>query len=67
MSLIKHPQVERLETHVSEALMRDLGAEKLFSIAPFSEEHAEQTGSSDYSYWRSTFRAFRRHWVAIRG
>ena len=65
MSLIKHPQVERLETHVSEALMRDLGAEKLFSIAPFSEEHAEQTGSSDYSYWRSTFRAFRRHWVAM--
>ena len=65
MSLIKHPQVERLEAHVSEALTKELGEKKLFSVAPFSEEHAEQTGSSDYSYWRSTFRAFRRHWVAM--
>ena len=65
MSLIKHPQVERLEAHVSEALTKELGEKKLFSVAPFSEEHAEQTGSSDYSYWRSTFRAFRHHWVAM--
>ncbi len=60
----KHPQVRQLETHVSEALKRDLSEEELFSFAPFSAEEAEQIGSSDYSYWRSTFRAFRKHWIA---
>ena len=66
MGLLKHPQVTRLEDHVSDALKREIGVEKLFSVAPFSEEQAEQTGSGDYSYWRSTFRAFRSHWISRR-
>ena len=65
MGLLKHPQVTRLEDHVSDALKREIGVEKLFSVAPFSEEQAEQTGSGDYSYWRSTFRAFRSHWISM--
>ena len=65
MSLIKNPRIKKLEDSVSEALKQELGEEALFSIAPFNAEAAEQTGSGNYSYWRSTFRAFRRHWVAM--
>jgi oligopeptide transport system permease protein len=34
-----------------------LGPE-LFTAAPFSETQAEETGFSNYSYWRSTWRTF---------
>ena len=60
----RHPQVQKLEEHVSEALRRDLTEQEKFSFAPFRPEQAEQRGNSDYSYWRSTFRAFRKHWIA---
>ena len=62
---MRHPKIEQLEDHVSEALKQDLGIEKLFSVAPFDEEEVERTGDSDYSYWRSTFRAFRHNWIAM--
>ncbi|MBR6028623.1 MAG: ABC transporter permease [Clostridia bacterium] len=65
MGLIKHPQVERLEQHVTEALKEDLSQEQLFAFAPFDEEEAERAGVVNYSYWRSTIRAFRRNWIAM--
>lgn len=65
MSALKHPKIEQLEQHVSEALRQDLSDEKLFSIADFDEEEVERTGLSNYSYWRSTVRAFRRNKLAM--
>ncbi len=61
MSLLKHPKLETLEQHCTEALKED----QLFTFAPFSQREAEETGVSNYSYWRSTFSAFRRNKVAM--
>lgn len=38
---------------------------KLFSRRAYSEEEAERTGYSDYSYWRSTLRAFFKNRAAV--
>lgn len=38
-------------------MVRDLPKE-LFTRAPFQEEKSEETGFSNYSYWRSTLRTF---------
>ena len=40
-----------------ETALRDLPQE-LFARAPYREEGAEETGFSNYSYWRSTLRTF---------
>lgn len=37
----------------------------LFSRRAYSEEEAERTGYSDYSYWRSTIRAFSKNKTAV--
>lgn len=37
----------------------------LFSRRAYSEEEAERTGYSDYSYWRSTIRAFFKNKAAV--
>lgn len=37
----------------------------LFARRPYSEEEAERTGYSDYSYWRSTIRAFLKNKTAV--
>ena len=42
-----------------------LPEEELFTPAGFSEEQAEATASSNYSYWGSTFRAFFKNRVAV--
>ena len=65
MSVIKHPKLDKLEAAAAEALKASLSEQQLFSVAPFDEEEVERTGSSDYSYWRSTLRAFRHNWVAM--
>ncbi len=39
--------------------------EELFTPAGFSEERAEATSYSNYSYWGSTFRAFFKNRVAV--
>ena len=36
-----------------------------FVCAPYSEEEGERGGYSNYSYWRSTFRCFRKNRVAM--
>ena len=65
MAILKHPKVDALETSLSEQLKRDLSDRELFSFAPFDEEEAEQTGASNYSYWRSTLHAFSKNKVAM--
>ena len=42
-----------------------LPEEELFTPAGFSEERAEATSYSNYSYWGSTFRAFIKNRVAV--
>ena len=42
-----------------------LPEEELFTPAGFSEERAEATSYSNYSYWGSTFRAFFKNKFAV--
>ena len=42
-----------------------LPEEELFTPAGFSEERAEATSYSNYSYWGGTFRAFFKNRVAV--
>ena len=65
MAILKYPKVDALETSLNEQLKRDLSDQELFSFAPFDEEEAEQTGASNYSYWRSTLHAFSKNKVAM--
>lgn len=65
MAVIKHPKLEQLENSVSDALRRDLTDEELFSVARFDEAEAERGAVTNYSYWRSTFRAFSKNKVAM--
>ena len=65
MAILKHPKVDALETSLNEQLKRDLSDQELFSFAPLDEEEAEQTGASNYSYWRSTLHAFSKNKVAM--
>ncbi|HWQ58996.1 MAG TPA: ABC transporter permease [Clostridia bacterium] len=53
-----------METIKPESI-RDLPRE-LFTRAPFREEQSEETGFSNYSYWRSTLRTFfKSHLVKV--
>ena len=61
----KNPRVGQLENSVSEAIRTKLSDEEAFKLVPFDENAVERTGYSNYSYWRSTFRAFRKNTLAI--
>ena len=65
MAILKHPKLEQLEQHCTEALNEDLSNAELFSFAQFDEAEVERTGVSNYSYWRSTLRAFSKNKVAM--
>lgn len=65
MALLKHPKLEDLEQHCSEALQEDLTDAELFSYAEFDEAEVERSGVSNYSYWRSTLRAFCKNRMAM--
>ena len=65
MALIRHPKIDEMEQRASDALKQQLAGEELFAFAPFDPEETERTGAQNYSYWRSTFRAFRRNRVAM--
>ena len=43
----------------------NLPEDELFTPAGFSEERAEATSYSNYSYWGSTFRAFFKNRIAV--
>ena len=47
------------------AAWADLPEDELFTPAGFSEERAEATSYSNYSYWGSTFRAFFKNRIAV--
>ncbi len=61
----KNPKVERLEDNIAEAVRTKLTEEEAFKLVPFDEAQVERTGYSNYSYWRSTFRAFRKNYFAM--
>ena len=54
-----------LEAHVNEAARAALSEEELFSRAEYDPAAGEKTGYSNYSYWRSTFKSFRRNKLAM--
>ena len=63
-------RTESLDGKLGERLKKELSSpelsnEELFSFAPFNADAAEQGGYSDYSYWRSTLRAFFKIKVAV--
>ena len=67
---LRDKKTETLDGKLSERLKKDLSSptlsdEELFSFAPFNADAAEQGGYSDYSYWRSTLRAFFKNKVAV--
>ena len=71
MKAFRHQAAEKLGDKLNEQLKKDLDPragmteEELFSFAQFNPEESERTGYSDYSYWRSTLRAFFRNRVAV--
>ena len=71
MSVFKNPHVEKTEAHMAEATRNALSGRdtlsdaELFSFAEFDEKGVERTASGNYSYWRSTLRAFSKNRVAM--
>ena len=43
----------------------DKSSDQLFEFAVADENKAEQTGYSNYSYWRSTWKSFLKNKVAV--
>ncbi len=74
MKAFRHQVSDALGDKLNDRLKKDLDAdraaaamseEELFSFARFSQAEAERTGSLDYSYWRSTLRAFLHNKAAV--
>lgn len=65
MSLIKHPRMEKLDADCQARLEAALTEPDAFAFAPYDEAESERTGVSNYAYWRSTFRAFRKRRMAM--
>ena len=65
MALLKHPKIDQLEQGCAAALREDVSEAELFSLAKFDASQVERTGVSNYSYWRSTLRAFMKNKVAM--
>ena len=57
-------QLDKLQAD-GPAAWAELPEEELFTPAGFSEERAEATSYSNYSYWGRTFRAFFKNRVAV--
>ena len=66
---IRHQMTDALSDKLTEQLKQDVSGqmsdEEAFSFAEFDAENAERGGYSDYSYWKSTFRAFFKNKVAV--
>ncbi len=68
---LKDERSKALEDQISKeqqerfAAWESLPEDELFTPAGFSEEQAEATASSNYSYWGSTFRAFFKNKFAV--
>lgn len=62
---IKDKKTEKLAGSLAQHAKKEFSEEELFQFAPYDPAAGERGGYSDYSYWRSTFRAFRRDRVAM--
>ncbi|MCR5032878.1 MAG: ABC transporter permease [Lachnospiraceae bacterium] len=60
----KSKTVSKLEKQVEEHI-ENMSDEQLFSFAEYDRDRSEKTAYSNYSYWKSTFRAFRKNKVAV--
>ena len=71
LSFLKREKSKQLEAQLNAAQAQrrtgweNLPEDELFTPAGFSEEQAEATASSNYSYWGSTFRAFFKNKLAV--
>ncbi len=65
MGLKNLPMTKKLESSLCDEIKHDLTGAKAFTIVPFNASEVERTGYSNYSYWRSTFRAFSKNLVAM--
>ncbi|MBQ2701064.1 MAG: ABC transporter permease [Clostridia bacterium] len=65
MSLLKHPKIEQLEESCSAQIKEALSHPDAFEFAAYDEAETERIGVSNYSYWRSTFQAFRKRKMAM--
>lgn len=65
---LRDEKQKKLEAALAAGQEKQLSPEEenaLFTPAAFSEEQAETTGYSNYSYWGSTFRAFLKNKFAV--
>ncbi len=60
---LRHSLQDRMSAPLEESVSRLTEAD--FERAPYSEEESERGGYSNYSYWRSTFRCFRKNRLAM--
>ena len=71
LSFLKREKSKQLEAQLNAAQAQrrtgweNLPEDELFTPAGFSEERAEATSYSNYSYWGSTFRAFFKNKIAV--
>ncbi len=62
---IKDSKTQALANSLNKESARQFSQEELFQFAPYDPDAGERGGYSDYSYWRSTLRAFRKNRVAM--
>ena len=66
---IRHQMTDALSDKLTEQMKQDaaggMSDKEAFSFAEFDAENAERGGYSDYSYWKSTLRAFFKNKVAV--
>ncbi len=62
---LKDRKTEELANNINARTKRQLSDDELFQFAPYDPNAGERAGYSGYSYWRSTFRAFRKNKVAM--
>ena len=62
---IKDTRTAALAGRLEQAAKKELSQEELFQFAPYDPDAGERGGYSNYSYWRSTLRAFRKNRSAM--
>lgn len=61
----KDSKTAQLSDRLEQETRRQFSQEELFQFASYDPNAGERGGYSDYSYWRSTLRAFRKNRVAM--
>ncbi len=62
---VKDAATEKLSDSLAQEAKRQLTEEELFQFASYDPGAGERGGYSNYSYWRSTLRAFRKNRTAM--